>query len=135
MPDQTGNETNNPRPINAASEFSLSDLQSLDPALLKELQEQHGLEIQVRSNSDAINRLLQGLGRTGVSDATNAAEFTRGFDRTSPGYDKYYNRDFAVRDPLQEVTLPAERIRSMTLQEALRTLTPEQLATLKRQQG
>ena len=88
----------------SAVELSARDLQALDPAVLKDLQEQHGLEIQVRSNSTAINKILEGIGRPAGLRAV--ADFTRGFDRTSPGYDKYYNRDYAMRDPLEQVVLP-----------------------------
>lgn len=106
-------------------DLSLTEFQSLDPQVLQDLQKQHGLEVQVRSNSAAVNAILTSLGRS----IGKAAEFTRGFDRTSPGYDKYYNRDFVQARPGDAVINPA----TMTLQDALKTLSPQQLIDLKRE--
>lgn len=117
--------------IDSTVELSAQDLQALDPKVLSDLQAKHGLEIQVRSNSAAINTILTGLGRPGLTQA----EFTRGFDRTSPGYDKYYNRDFKMMDPLEQVTLPADKVNAMSLSDALKTLSVEQLTALKKQRG
>jgi hypothetical protein len=107
---------------NAAADLSLNELQALNPKTLQDLHEKYGLEVQIRSNSAAVNQILTSLGKIGPQ-----AAFQRGFDRTSPGYDKYYNRDFLQGRPGEDVINPA-----MPLQEALKTLTAEQLVELKK---
>lgn len=107
------------------TELSVKDLQALDPKALQELHNKYGLEVQIRSNSTAINQILTSLGRTVSADSA----FTRGFDRTSPGYDRYYDRDNAQMRPGEEVINPA-----VTLGQVLKTLSAEQLAELKKGQ-
>ncbi len=118
---------------NSSAELTLNELQAVDPEILKELQEKYGLEIQVRSNSEAINQLLQGVGRTA---ALSPQEFTRGFDRTNPGYDKFYDRDGPGGGGSREqVTKPIENLLAVSLQEAIKSLSAEQLATIKKLHG
>lgn len=93
--------------IDKAVTLNLQDLQALSPEVLAQLQKEHGLEIQVRSSSAGIDRLAQNLGG---AQALRKAEYDRGFDRTSPGYDKYYDRDRAMVNPADLVTNPADLV-------------------------
>jgi hypothetical protein len=56
--------------VNAAAEVSLPELQSLNPEVLKELQEKHGIEVSIRSNSKAIDQILGHLRRRTVGAAS-----------------------------------------------------------------
>lgn len=100
-------------------EVSPTDLQALTPDKLKELQERFGLEVQIRSSSAGIAKILGAIGRPG--DISRVAVYDRGFDRTSPGYDKYYDRDRSsvfdkVLDP-PEFLDPAELKRRAATEE------------------
>ncbi len=103
--------SSNPQ-INKSLTVNLQDLQALGPDALAELQKQHGLEIQLRSSAAGIDKIASNL-------ATNAAKmaqaaFDRGFDRTTPGYDKYYDRDRAMMNPADLVTNPADAVKTTT---------------------
>lgn len=82
--------SDDPTGAKRAIDVSPEDLQALTPDALRELQQKHGLELSIRSSARGIDKILETLGREEIG---NIAVFDRGFDRTSPGYDKYYNRD------------------------------------------
>ncbi|MEU6432429.1 hypothetical protein ABZ860_41535 [Microbispora sp. NPDC046973] len=84
-------------------ELSGEELRTLSMDNLRELQERFGLEISIHSTRTAIDTILRDIGREGGG---LTAEFTRGFDRTSPGYDRYYNRDIPTSLPGEEIVLP-----------------------------
>ena len=112
--------------------LSAHELASLDPQKLADLQAKHGLEINLRSTSAAISDVLKTVGRAGA-----VAEYDRGFDRTTPGYDKYYDRDKAMINPADLVSDPA-RVKAamgMKLSDALKQLTPADLEALKSNTG
>lgn len=115
--------------VDSSVQIGIEDLKALDPDVLSELQEKYGLEIEVRSASAAIERILGGL--KGVGSVSQAADFTRGFDRTSDMYWKAFDRDYAMLDPAELVSRPAEAVRRIPLGEALERFSLEELARLK----
>lgn len=92
--------------VNKAITIDLETLSALHPDMLKELKEKHGLEIQVRSSQPGIDRLTSSI----PVKKAGAAEYDRGFDRTNPGYDKYYDRDKAMINPGELVSQPAKLV-------------------------
>lgn len=86
-------------------DLDASDLKALTFESLQALHKKHGLEVQVRSTRAVIDEILSEVGREGLGPV---AEFTRGFDRTSPGFDRYYNRDIPTLTKLgDELINPA----------------------------
>lgn len=108
-------------------DISLAELQSLDPQVLKRIQDAHGIEVSVRSSAAAIDQILGSLRK----DPGSAAEYTRGFDRTSDMYGKYFDRD--TSNIADQLIRPGdlERIGRVTLEEALQKLTLDEIAKLK----
>jgi hypothetical protein len=89
-----------------AVELSAGDLKALSLESLESLHQKYGLDVQIRSSRVAIDQILKEIGREGPGAA---AEFTRGFDRTSGGFDRYYNRDIPTMERLgDEVINPAD---------------------------
>lgn len=122
-------------PVNAAVSISGKELAALNPKALANLQDKYGLEVEIRSNSGAINDILADLGNQGLTAA--AKEFVRGFDRTSPGYDRYYDRDNAL-NPADLVSNPAQRLSqlsTMNLKDALQDLSLAEIEHLKGLKG
>jgi hypothetical protein len=97
-------EPRGPGNVEKAISVTPQELASLTPETLEDLRQKHGLEINLRSSAPGVNRILTQLGR----EAEVAADFTRGFDRTSGGFDRYYDRDIASLDPLERVSNPAD---------------------------
>ncbi len=94
--------------VERAIDVSPEELQALSPDRLKALQKKYGLELQIRSTAEGIGKLLGELGRP--VDIGMVAEFTRGFDRTSGGFDRYYDRDIPTMEFGEEIINPAERL-------------------------
>ena len=89
-----------------AVELSAADLKALTADNLEALHQKFGVEVQIRSTKTAIDEILKTIGREGIGPV---AEFTRGFDRTSGGFDRYYNRDIPTMQRFgDEVINPAE---------------------------
>lgn len=82
-------------------------LSSLDPETLSRLRSEFGATVELKTTKPGLTALLDNLSKTGVADLAMAADYDRGFDRTSPGYDKYYDRDRAMSNPADLVTNPA----------------------------
>jgi len=72
-------------------ELTGEELRTLSMEKLQEMQERFGLGISIRSTRKAIDTILRDIGQEG-GDVV-AAAFTRGFDRSNPGYSRFYNRD------------------------------------------
>lgn len=59
------------------------------------------------------------------------AEYTRGFDRTSDMYHKYFDRDTSMARPADLVSNPVDSLSTMPLSEALKRLSLDEIARLK----
>jgi hypothetical protein len=71
----------------------------LNDAAVKELKENYGLDMRVRSSSAIVNSVLK------VADDVVA------YDRTNPGYDRVYDKDPNTRSQFGgEFINPAERV-------------------------
>lgn len=71
------------------------DLRALSAESLRRLNEKYGVEVSVRSTRGAIDELLKELAREDIGIIAQG-QFTRGFDRSFPGFDRYYDRDITV---------------------------------------
>ena len=69
---------------------------TLNEAAVEHLQGKYGQDVQVRSTKAVLAEILSHIDRRSVVDVGSVAAYDRGFDRTSPGYDKYYDRDRAA---------------------------------------
>lgn len=78
-----------PRQPSLATRLSLEELKALTPQMLKEISEGFGLEIRVASNSDKLKDLLK---KAGVRGEPISALYDKVYDRSSPGYDRVYDR-------------------------------------------
>ncbi|MBC8085710.1 MAG: hypothetical protein H7Z40_00475 [Phycisphaerae bacterium] len=66
---------------------------SLNQTAIAHLQGKYGQDVQVTSTKAVLAEILAHIDRRSVLDVGAVAAYDRGFDRTSPGYDKYYDRD------------------------------------------
>lgn len=84
-------------------------LTSLDPETLARLRSEFGVSVELKSTKPGLAALLDNLTKGGVAGSAllPAAEYDRGFDRTSPGYDKYYDRDRSMVNPSEAVSNPS----------------------------
>jgi hypothetical protein len=73
----------------------LRSFSSLNEAAIEHLQGKYGQDVQVQSTKAVLSQILSHIDRRTVVDIGAVAAYDRGFDRTSPGYDKYYDRDRA----------------------------------------
>jgi hypothetical protein len=64
----------------------------LDPEMLARLRSEFGISVELKSVKPGLTALLDNLTKGGAG-SPSAAEYDRGFDRTNPGYDKFYDRD------------------------------------------
>lgn len=81
-------------------------LAALAPETLDKLRSEFGASVQLRASKQGMAALLDSLtGKPTVSAGMRAA-YDRGFDRTSPGYDKYYDRDRAALTAADPVSNP-----------------------------
>jgi len=80
---------------------------SLNEAAIEHLQGKYGQDVQVTSTKAVLNEILSHIDRKSVIDVGAVAAYDRGFDRTNPGYDKYYDRDRAALNMGDLVTNPA----------------------------
>lgn len=87
-------------------EVSPKEFQALNRVALEALQGEFGFQIQVRSAKVAINEILKSIDKLTPVDIV--AAYDRGFDRTSPGYDRYYDRDRNISSPLDLVSQPPD---------------------------
>lgn len=71
------------------TKLSLEDLALLTPDIRQELIENFGLEVHINSSSDKVKELLA---KAGVSPSPTAAAYDKFYDRTTPGYDRIYDR-------------------------------------------
>lgn len=90
------------------SNEDIANFEALNAAALDHLQGKFGHEVRVSSTRAALSEILRNIDRKGIGSLTNAAEYDRGFDRTSPGYDKYYDRDRANINPADLVSNPID---------------------------
>jgi hypothetical protein len=81
--------------MDAFAEISPDEFRSLTPERLTALQARYGLELRIRSSAAGVAALLGELKKE-PGAISLMADYDRGFDRTSPGYDKYYDRDRAI---------------------------------------
>ncbi len=105
MPKRTENE-------NAGGEveslaLDARDLSALSPEALNRLRSEFGATVELRASKPGMAALLDNLSGRISAGAGAVAEYDRGFDRTNPGYDKYYDRDRALLDPAAAVSNPA----------------------------
>lgn len=84
-------------------ELSGDELKAVSVENLRGLHQKYGLEVSIRSTRKAIDEILKEIGR---DDFGLAADFTRGFDRTSGGYNRYYDRDIAIFEQFEDVINP-----------------------------
>lgn len=84
-------------------------LSSLSPETLARLRSEFGLSVELKSTKPGLTALLDGLTKPGAVNPTlaTADAYDRGFDRTSPGYDKFYDRDRAMVNPADALINPA----------------------------
>lgn len=86
-------------------------LGSIDPETLARLRSEFGISVELRSNKPGLTAMLDNLTKPGASGTLTGvaaqAAYDRGFDRTNPGYDKFYDRDQALLDPAAAVSNPA----------------------------
>ncbi|MDQ1833642.1 hypothetical protein [Massilia scottii] len=84
-------------------------LQSISPETLARLRSEFGMSVELKSTKPGLSGLLDSLTRGGTITTPQGmvAAYDRGFDRTSPGYDKYYDRDRALANPAQDLINPA----------------------------
>lgn len=87
---------------------------SLNQAAVEHLQGKYGQDIQVRSTKAVLSEILSHVDRKFTLDVGAVAAYDRGFDRTSPGYDKYYDRDRAALTAADLVSNPAIGGRGVT---------------------
>lgn len=73
-----------------------ADSASLSDAQLKELQEKYGLNVRVRSDVAAVDKLI------------NKIDLASSYDRTFPGYDRSYDKDPDVNSLLGQVINPIQ---------------------------
>ena len=78
-----------PRQPSLATRLSLEELEALTPELRRKLATDYGLEVRVASNSDSLKALLK---RAGASGDPVQAMYDKVYDRTTPGYDRVYDR-------------------------------------------
>jgi hypothetical protein len=69
--------------------------ETLNRAALDHLQGKYGHEVRVKTTRAALNEILNNIDRKNLGEVATPAEYDKGFDRTSPGYDKTYDRDRA----------------------------------------
>ncbi|MBS0160841.1 MAG: hypothetical protein JSS26_19845 [Nitrospira sp.] len=72
-----------------STKLSLDDLNLLTPEIRKELVDDHGLEVRVTSRSNRVKELLD---RAGLTATPTEATYDKVYDRTTPGYDRVYDR-------------------------------------------
>jgi hypothetical protein len=84
-------------------------LQSINPETLARLRSEFGMSVELKSTKPGLSALLDGLtkGSAATTQMARAAAYDRGFDRTNPGYDKFYDRDRAMRNMMESVVNPA----------------------------
>jgi hypothetical protein len=104
----------NPQPAAAGGDeervvLDARTLASLAPETMEKLRSEFGATIELRASKPGMASILESLtGRVTAGGIGAAAEYDRGFDRTSPGYDKYYDRDRTSLTTMEEVVRPAE---------------------------
>ena len=64
---------------------------ALNKAAIDHLQGKYGQDVQLHSTNAALRAILSQIDRKVITG--NVSAYDRGFDRTSPGYDRYYDRD------------------------------------------
>jgi hypothetical protein len=79
---------------------------SLNEAAIEHLQGKYGQEVQVQSTKAVLVEILSHIDRRSAIDVGAVAAYDRGFDRTVPGYDKFYDRDRASMSIGDLVTNP-----------------------------
>jgi hypothetical protein len=72
-----------------STHLTLEELDALTPEFKDELAKNHGLEVRVISRSPVVEELLN---RAGLSASPVEATYDKVYDRTSPGYDRTYDR-------------------------------------------
>jgi len=97
-----------------------STLRALNPETLDRLKNEFGAKFELHASKEGLASLLDSVNRakslTGSVPPVGA--YDRGFDRTSPGYDKFYDRDRAIltaSTASDAVVNPAETLPALDL--------------------
>jgi hypothetical protein len=92
---------------NVPEKENAAGFSTLNKAAMESLQGKYGDDVQFYSTNAALRAILSQIDRKVITG--NVAAYDRGFDRTNPGYDKYYDRDrAALINPADLVTQPIE---------------------------
>lgn len=82
-------------------------LSNLNPEVLARLRSEFGIAVEIKSTKPGLTALLDSLTKGGsVAGVGAEAAYDRGFDRTSPGYDKFYDRDRGSLTVADQITNP-----------------------------
>lgn len=87
-------------------DISPADFVALNSAAVEALEGKYGLSIRIRARSAALAAVLKEIEK--ISPTGPVSEYDRGFDRTSPGYDKYYDRDRSAVVDIERFDNPGE---------------------------
>ena len=83
-----------------------STLHALRPETIARLKNEFGATFELRASKEGLAALLDSVNKGNVPVGLGAvAAYDRGFDRTNPGYDKFYDRDKASL--VDSITNPA----------------------------
>jgi hypothetical protein len=82
-------------------------LKNLEPDTLARLRSEFGASVELKSTKPGLIALLDNLTKAGGAVVASDNAYDRGFDRTNPGYDRYYDRAGAARTLNEEVINPA----------------------------
>jgi hypothetical protein len=96
---------------NSEDPKAMQAFEALNETALAHLQGKYGQEVRLSTTRAALNEILRNIDRRVVGPGGIAA-YDRGFDRTSPGYDKYYDRDRAM-NPADAIINPGIDVSGM----------------------
>jgi hypothetical protein len=76
--------------------IDVTTLHALRPETIARLKNEFGATFELRASKEGLAALLDSVNKGSIPVGLGkVAEYDRGFDRTNPGYDKFYDRDKA----------------------------------------